>query len=169
MPRTPSSSAFYAARRLLNFDAGWLTFVEIQLASGNYVRLVENPQHLRANGVNWQACDMKVQLPLEDIDGTLGNVLITVPNVSREVLRLVEVDELLGRPLVAWIANAKLLDSFDAAFSWSHVTLDATASEKTATVQCGHPAEQLIAPGPTYRRSRFRQLVAGDGLRLGAS
>jgi hypothetical protein len=155
-----------AARQILRSDRGWLLFLEVALAGDQYIRLVQNEQHLMADGRAWQACPINLEGISEDEDGTLGDIRFTVPNVSREALRLVETDQILGRPIIAWLQYAGSLDTFEAALSWRHTIISATADEMQATFECGHAAELHKCPGPLFDRKRFRQLQPGVGVRL---
>ena len=157
----------HAARRKLRQADGWLLFLEVALHNGKYVRLVKNEQHLIADGRTWQAANVQLQLPEEDGEGDLGELLITVPNVSREALRLVEVEnELLGCNCTAWLQHAANLATFEPALSWQHVILEAELDETVATFRCGHAAELVKCPGPLIDRTRFPQVLPGVGVRL---
>jgi hypothetical protein len=160
-------NALHAARRKLRQTDGWLLFLEVALRSGKYARLVKNEQHLQADGRTWQAANIRLELPEEDSEGNLGQLLVRVPNVSREALRLVEVeDDVLGCPCTAWLQNVANLTTFEPALSWEHVILDAEVDEKTATFLCGHAAELVKCPGPLIDRQRFPQVLPGMGVRL---
>lgn len=155
-----------AARQLLRSDRGWLLFLEVALPASKYIRLVQNEQHLQADGRAWQACPIRIEGISEDEEGTLADIRFTVPHVSREAIRLVETDQLLGETITAWLQYEGKLDTFEAALSWTHKIIGASIDELNATFECGHAAELHRCPGPLFTRQQFRQLQPGVGQRL---
>jgi hypothetical protein len=161
------SSELHIARNVLRQETGWLMFLEVALHSGQEIRLVHNARHMQADGRTWQAAEIGLEIPGEDAEGSLGELTFSVSNVSREPLRLVEVeDELLGCEVVAWLQHAANLDGFEPALSWRHTILEAEIGELVASFKAGHAAELQKVPGPLYTRQRFPQLLPGVGVRL---
>lgn len=161
------SNELQIACNMLRQEQGFLLFLEVDLHNENQIRLVRNDRHIEADGRTWQAVSLDVTVPDEDAEGTLGELDFTVSNVSREPLRLVEVDnELLGCEVTAWIQHAANLDSFEPALSWKHTIVEAEIDELTAVFRAGHAADLQKVPGPLYKRQDFPQLLPGVGVRL---
>lgn len=161
------ANPLHIARQVLRQEHGWLLFLELELGSGKYIRLVRNEQHLQADGRTWQACQLTLELPGEDAEGSMGELIFTVPNVAREALRLVEVEcVLLGRTATAWLQHAGHLEAFEPALSWQHIVLDAELTEPAARFRCGHASELHKVPGPIIDRVRFPGVLPGAGVRL---
>ncbi len=149
-------------------DKAWLLFVEVASKSvpGSYFRLVNNTRNMIANGKTWQATSMKIELPEENDEGSLGQLKIAVPNVERLAMAYVEeVDDLIDQPATVILAHEGTLGATDFAGSprWQHVITDVTADEQVAVFTCGHPAGVRIAPGPVFDRRNFPQLLPSAG------
>lgn len=155
------------ARSLLRQEHGWLLFAEVALHNGRFVRLVQNERHLKADGRVWQAASVALQVPEEDDQGNLGQMVFAVSNITREPLRLVEVEnDLLGCPITVWLQHSGNLEAFVHALSWTHVIVDSEIDERTARFTAGHEAAMHRVPGPLFTRSEFPQLLSAAGIRL---
>jgi hypothetical protein len=166
MPRQ-ITSPLHIARHLLMSDSAWLLFVEIPTSGEGFFRLVRNGRHLAANGVTWQACSLEIELPAEDAEGSLGQLVVSLPNVSRIPMAYVELDdpatgrgEILGYPITCWLQHQSALAVFDPALSWRHTAVAAEASETVMKLECHHPAGAQRAPGRVFTRAEFPQLLA---------
>ena len=152
----PLTNPLQIARLALRDDSAWLMFVEVPTLSGGYFRLVRNSEHVDANGVRWQAASIEVELPEEDDAGTLGELALSIPNVSQIPLALVQNDgELLGQTVTCWVQTTSALDTFDDAASWQHVVRSVEADERTLRCTCGHPAQDLRVPSRLITRAEF--------------
>lgn len=166
MPR-PMASELHVARNILRQERGWLEFIEVSLHGGDSIRLVRSDRHVFADDRTWQAASVSIERSPEDSEGTLGELSFSVSNVSREPLRLVEVeDELLGCEVIVWYQHAARLEAFEPSLSWRHLIVDAEISELTAKFTAGHASDGHRVPGPVYTRQAFPQLLAGVGVRL---
>lgn len=161
------SSPLQIARRVLFQDKAWLFFVEIPAPGGAFFRLVRSSRHTEADGKVWQAASIEIGLPAEDAEGSLGELSLAVPNVSRLPITYVEVDGYpLGRTLTVWLQHESSLSAFEPSLSWSHVVLRARADERALVLDCGHPAEVQRVPSRRFDRVRFPQLLPVGGFRL---
>ncbi|MEO1277594.1 MAG: hypothetical protein AAFV77_01375 [Planctomycetota bacterium] len=152
----PLTNHLHLARLALRDEHAWLMFVEIPTSSGGFFRLVRDSQHRDANGVRWQAASIDVELPEEDDSGTLGELMLSIPNVSQIPLALVQNQgELLGKTVTCWVQTTSALDTFDDAASWQHVVRSVEADERTLRCTCGHPAQDLRVPSRLITRSQF--------------
>lgn len=151
---------------LLTQAKGWFMFVEIARLDGDFHRLVANPRHIVANGYTWQASGIRVDLPEESGDGELGEMLLSVSNVSRLPMAAVEVDdELLGCRVRVWLAHEDSFAAFSPGLMWEHIGLKVSATEKALTLACGHPAAVQRVPSRRYTRGGFPQLLPQGGVR----
>lgn len=160
------TNPLHVARRMLATDEAWLLFVEVQLAT-SYFRMVRDTRHREANGHWWQRATIDIELPSEDATGSLGQLVIAIPNVSQIALSYVEVeDELLGRNITAWLAHESDLSTFEPSLSWRHRILSFECDELVGRFACGHSAELMRIPGPLFDRVKFPQLLATAGVTL---
>jgi hypothetical protein len=166
------TGALEVARQVLQSDRAWLFFVEIPVKSppgpaSSFFRMVGNGRHMRANGVLWQAATLSIELPAEDLDGSLGSLRVSVPNVSRLPMAYLEADDyLLGQPLTVYLQNESSMDVFVPALSWTHRILRGKATERRMTIECGHPAEVEQVPMGVYDRFKFPGLLPNEGISL---
>ncbi len=164
------STPLHIARHVLLSDAAWLLFVEAPLKSGGFIRLVRNSRHLAAGGRKWQACSIEIELPESSAEGALGELRITLPNVSRlPMLYLEAANELLGQTFTCWLAHERSLEAFSSALAFAHTALRATMNERVATIVCGHPAQNKRTPAAVYDRRVYPQLLPGGGLTSGGT
>lgn len=158
------SSALQIARRVLQQDKAWLFFVELEAAPGSFFRLVKSRRATEADGKVWQPASIEIELPGEDADGSLGELAITLPNVSRVPMAYVEVDHLiLGADVTVYLQHEQSLAAFEPSLSWEHVVLSARATERSMRLQCGHPAEIHRVPRVRFERGTFPQLLPAGG------
>ena len=158
------SAPLRIAAGVLRQDEGWLTFVEIPISAGT-VRLVQSERNTLANGFAWQACSLGVEFPTEEASGSLGRMVLVVPNISRIPMAYVEVDdELLGASVTVYKAHESSLAVFEPALSWSHTIIDCEMTEGVARFNCAHSAELFRAPGPLFDRTDFPQLLRSGGV-----
>lgn len=161
------SNPLHVARHILSTTQGWLLFVEVALAPPTVFRLVRDTQHREANGFKWQRAAIEIELPAEDSEGTLGELVVAIPNVSQLALAYVEVnDELLGRTITAQLAHESSLGTFEPSLKWTHRILDFECDELVARFRCGHSAELVRCPGPLFNRTDFPQLLPSAGVAL---
>lgn len=161
------TSPLHIARHIMSTTEGWLLFVEVALGGGSFFRLVRDNKHHEANGKKWQRASIEIELPVEDAEGALGELVIAIPNVSQLALAYVEVDdEILGRTLTAWLVHESSMEAFDANLSWQHRILDMECDEVVARFHCGHSAELVRVPGPLFNRIDFPQLLPSAGVTL---
>jgi len=138
----PIPSPLHVARHILETDKAWLFFVKIELA-GSTIRLVKSRRHIQADGVVWQASSVLIDLPSEDGSGALGEMVISVPNVSRLPISYVEAQgELLGRDVTAYLQHESSLDVFVDALSWRNRILSCEITAAQANFRC-EPASGL--------------------------
>lgn len=162
------TSAVMVARSILSDAQGWFMFVEIERSDGSFYRLVDNNRHLEADGKVWQAASIKLGMPEENIDGTLGQLTLTIPNVSRLPMAAVELDdELLGQVVRVWFAHESFLDTFDPALLWVHEGAKVKANAAELTLTCGHPSAGKRIPAVRFTRANFPQLLPQGGLSSG--
>lgn len=150
-------------------DKSLLFFAEISLAAGE-MRLVDNTEHMLADGRHWQSASLKINPPSEDSTGSMGQLSFTVPNASQLPMSWVEIDDpvtlepvILGRPITCWLQHEGNLTTFAPGLSWKHRILNAEITEKFAVFECGHPADLIRVPSQLYDRKRFPQLRATGG------
>lgn len=152
----PLTNPLHIARLALRDEHAWLFFVEIPTTSGGFFRLVRNSEHVDGNGVRWQAASIDVDLPAEDDSGSLGELILTIPNVSQVPMALVETGgELLGQTITCWVQTTGSLDTFDDAASWQHEVRAVDADELTLRCTGGHPALDQQVPSQLVTRQRF--------------
>lgn len=160
------------ARQVIESDKAWLFFVEIPIKSppgpaNSFFRVVGNGRHMRGNGVLWQAASLSIELPAEDLDGSLGSLRVSVPNTSRLPMAYLEADDyLLGQPLTVYLQSETSLAVFEPALSWTHRILRGKATERRLSIECGHPAEVEQIPMGVYDRFRFPGLLPNEGISL---
>lgn len=159
------SSALHIARGLLSAAHGWLMFVEItRPVEGRYFRLVDHPRSLVANGLVWQASAISVAIPEETIEGSLGQLTLTVSNVSGIPLSYVESgNELLGQRVRVWLTHTGNLASFSPGLMWEHTGSLVNANAKALTLTCRHPATGKRVPSVRFTRANFPQLLPQGG------
>lgn len=160
-------SALQVARNVLRQADGWFTFVEIGIENNTF-RLVENEENVVVDGCVWMACGMIVEIPEEDREGSLGELLVTVPNESQLPMAYVEVDdEILGRyATVRFHHESRFGQPFAPQLAWRHRVLDVEMNEKVARFRCGHTAELQQIPAPIFTRNKFPQLLRRGGVKL---
>lgn len=152
----PLTNPLQIARLALRDEHAWLFFVEIPTTSGGFYRLVRNSEHVDGNGFRWQAASIDVDLPAEDDSGTLGEMTLSIPNVSRVPMALVETaGELLGQTVTCWVQTTGNVEAFDDAASWQHVITSVEADEKSLRCTGGHPAADQRVPSQLIDRTRF--------------
>jgi hypothetical protein len=152
------TSPIQVARLALMQDRAWLLFVEVPTKSGGFFRIVRSKRHQVQDGKLWQACELGVELPEEDAQGTLGEMELTIPNVSRLPMSYLEIDgELLGQRVSVWLALEG--QPFSPAGKWEHVALSGSARERTVRIRCGHPAESSQVPTRRFDRQNFPSLL----------
>lgn len=162
------------ARQVIASNKAWLFFVAIAIKSppgpaNSFFRFVANPKHVRANGKLWQAASITVELPAEELDGSLGSLKIEVPNVSRLPIAYVEADDyLLGQDLTVYLQHETSLTTFELSLSWRHTILRCAATERKLTIECGHPADVLQVPMGVYDRLAYPGLLPSAGGSLAA-
>lgn len=164
MPRTLTTS-LHAARHAIAQASGWLWFAEIQRFAGGYYRLVSASRHVQADGKVWQAAGFTVQVAEERSDSSAAEMTLTLPNVSRLPLAVVEVeDEIVGANLTLWLQHESALATFAPGASWRHRVLSVTADEEVMTLACGRPGPKRV-PGVRFTRAKFPQLRPEGGVR----
>ncbi|UYV13741.1 MAG: hypothetical protein NCW75_05515 [Phycisphaera sp.] len=152
----PLTNPLQIARLALRDQGAWLFFVEIPTTSGGFYRLVRNSEHQDGNGVRWHAASIGVDLPPEDDSGSLGEMILSIPNVSQTPMALVETGgELLGQTVTCWVQTTTDLDTFDDAASWQHFITWVQADEQTLQCRGGHPALSQPVPSQIIDRGRF--------------
>jgi hypothetical protein len=168
------STPLHVARHVLESDKAWLLFVEIPAPglgdSGGFFRLVKNTRHIVANGATWQATSMEIRIPEENADGDLGSLTIAIPNVSRLPLAYVESQsgqQLLGQIVTVYLQHESQLETFAPGLSWRQRGIRFRANERTAELECGHPAQSQRIPFPVFDRRGFPQLLPTAGSPLG--
>ncbi len=160
------SGSLQVARHTLMSDKAWLLFVEIPTKTGKFFRLVRSSRHIHAGGLVWQACSIEIELPAEDVAGSLGRLMIAVPNVSRLPMAYIDQDdadgegEILGATITCRLAHESSLATFDPGLVWEHVALAADATPLVMQLDCGHPAAVGKGPRMRYDRIRFPQMLA---------
>lgn len=163
------TSPIQVARHLLATDQGWVLLVEVPLRTLGTFRLVKGSHHLEVGGYAWQAAGITLELPPEDAEGSLGEVVVTLPNASRVPMAYIEaVDEVLGQVLTCHLWNTALdpADAPQSALSWKAKILKSVATVKAVRLECGHPAQAQRAPGPVFGRDRFPGLLPSGGISL---
>lgn len=149
-------------------DKAMLFFVEVPLRLGSFFRLVNSTRHISAGGHVWQACGMTIEVPSEDVAGSLGRLAIGVSNISRIPMAFIENDdaagegEILGAEITCWLGRETDADTavLDAALSWKHIALNADASSDMVSIDCGHPPAFEIGPRERFNRMEFPQMLA---------
>jgi hypothetical protein len=162
------SGQLHVARQLLMQNKAWLLFVEIPLRTGAYFRLVRSIRHVQADGKIWQACAIAFEAPSEDAAGSLGRLVLGVPNVSRMPMAYVEIDdesgepEILGAAITCWLGHETRLGvgELEDGLSWRHTVLAVDADAQTLRVECGHPAAFEQGPRARFDRLKFPQMLA---------
>lgn len=172
MPRG-LSSPLHLARYLLNNADGWYVFVEIPTADGQSAfRLTSNNTHTVYGPYVWTAVSMRVDLPDESIEGSLGAGSIEIPNISRIPLALAEqpangsqFGELLGQTMRLYVANESALNEINPNASWPLLITSVTADARLMMIEAGPPPESMRIPTQIYDRTRFPQLLPPRGIR----
>lgn len=160
-------TALHVARQVLGQSLGWLMFVEVPRVAGGYYRLVQSERHWSGDGKVWQAASISLDLPDEDRDGSLAELALTIPNVSRLPMAAVELDgELLGQDVTVWLQHAGSLSTFTPALSWRHRILRVSANEAALRCVCGHPAALTQVPKRRFTRGSFPMLLRRAGVQL---
>lgn len=157
MPRT-ITSPLHAARLALMSDAAWLLYVQIGRKAGGYFRLVKSERHqTTTDGRVWQAASLDIVLPEEDAEGTLGDLKVTLPNVSRIAVAYLEQGDIIGQTLTCTLglAGQPLL----AALTWQHLISGAKVRARTCVLACDHPANVQQVPRGVFDRASFPQLL----------
>jgi hypothetical protein len=152
---------------------GWFMFVEIPTADGTSAfRLTSNNTHTVYGAFVWTAASMRIDLPDESIDGSLGSGSIEISNVSRIPLALVEqpangsqFGELLGQRVTIYLAPESALQTINPATSWSLLITDVVADAKVLKIEAGPPPESMKIPSRIYTRETFPQLLPPQGVR----
>lgn len=156
------SNPLQVARFALMSDKAWLLYVLIPRRSGGEYRLVRSMRHQRASNKLWLASSIEIQVPDEDSEGTLGQLTLAVPNVSRIPMQLLEEKEILGQTITCWLCIEG--QDLSAILSWQHTALKALAREPAVQVTCGHAAENQQVPSLRYNRVNFPQLLPQGGI-----
>lgn len=172
MPRG-LTSPLHVARHVLNTQAGWYLFVEIPTADGlSAFRLTNNNTHTVYGAFVWTAASLSIDLPDESIDGSLGSGSISISNVSRIPMALVEqaangsqFGELLGQTVTIYLAPESALQTINRSASWSLLITDVVADAKVLKIDAGPPPESMRVPSQIYDRTRFPQLLPPQGVR----
>jgi hypothetical protein len=147
-------------RQVLAQAGAWLTFVEIPLKSMGTLRVVDDTRARLAAGKWWQACPIKVpEFRSQSTEGSLSQLTITLPNVSRTAAAFLEAGELQGRTLSMWLQMEEWVDrsggteDFVEALAERHTILSAQMDEKSVTLTCGHPASQGRVPRRVFDKT----------------
>jgi len=158
----PLSSPYLVARSLLADTGAWLTFMEVELAPGQFARLVSDSVNRVAGGFTWQAAAMTIDGIGEDASSPLAQLRVSISNLSG--LPMVWIDGLggvLGNGVTLWLAYEGDLPTLPDFLKFTHTALQATCTTKTATLELGHPAQLQRALGDRYSRRVFQQINAG--------
>jgi len=156
----PFTSALHIARHLLMSGEAWLMFVQVARKAGGFFRLVGSARHVVADGKVWQAAGLKLELPGEEAEGSLGDGSITLADVSRLALGMVEVGgELIGQEITVWVQHESTFASFDPAMSYQMVAKGVAASGASLSVECGSPEEVGTFPLGEFTRQDFPGLL----------
>lgn len=158
-------------RALLADEGCWFFFVEIARKAGGSFRLVDHAQHVRANGVWWQACKIEITGPSEKADGTMPQFTLTIPNVSRLPLAELELnDELLGQRVTLAYHHQNSTgegaageEPFVPGLTWSFDVLKATANMRSLTLNAGQPGNLRKVPGLRINANNFPQVLKRGG------
>lgn len=150
------TTPLHVARHLVATDQAWLLLVEVDTGSG-FFRLVHGRAHATVAGLSYQAAAIGVETPEQDGEGTLGEAVLTVPNVARIAGAFVESDAathpLLGRTLVVRLAHESDLSTAVEVCRHTIVKCEVTAMEVRITA--GHPAALLRVPQGVVDRRTF--------------
>ena len=159
-------TALHIARNLLSSADGWVMFVEIARPGGGYFRLCDNNRHLNGNAKVWQAASISLGLPEETMDGAMGELTLSVSNVSRIPMAYVETQsELLGQEVKVWLAHTGSLSTFSSALLWVHRGLKVVANATVMTLYCAHAGASMRIPSQRFTRANFPQLLPQGGVR----
>ncbi len=160
--------ALQVLRKVLHSDQGWLLFVRIELADGKQVRLVRDTVHRQLGGENqwWQACSLSLDSLDEEVGGAAPRMSVTVPNVSRLPLTMLELTgEPLGRKMSVILAHeTETQDPWPAISSqrtWTMRIATAGVDALACTLESASNAGLRDVPGPVFSRERFGALIAG--------
>jgi len=164
MPRT-LTSPLQVARLALFSDQAWLLYVEITRAAGGYFRLVRSQRHqTTTDGRVWQACAIDIVLPEEDAEGSLGDLRLTLPNVSRVPGAYIENGDILNQRVTCYLGLEG--QALSPALSWTHRVGAARVRARTVTLTCDHPANQQTVPRGRFDRQSFPELLPQGRIRL---
>lgn len=160
-------SAIHIARTAMASSKGWIDFVEISRKAGGFYRLVADTRHREGNGVKWQAAGIKIEIADENGDGSLADATITIPNVSRIPIAVVETqDELIGADVTVWRQHEDHLDVFVPALSWRFKGLRVLADAEALSLAVGHPAGGMQVPKLRFTKRNFPGVSARGGISL---
>ncbi len=168
------SGPLQIARQIIASNKAWLFFVQIPIKSPpgpatSFFRLVANPRHTRGNGKMWQAASVKIDVPAEELDGSLGSLRVELPNTSRLPMAYLEADDyLLGQDITVYLQHEGSLATFEESLSWRHTILRGVANERTLSLECGHPADVAQMPMGVYTRRDYPGLLPSAGGSLAA-
>jgi hypothetical protein len=172
MPRTITTT-MERQRRGLWSDAALVWLVEIRCgagAGGNGVfRLAKSREHVSAGGHVWQAASIpELLLPGESGDGSLGQTVVTIGDVSRIAAAYVELDAgdgsgwIFGRPLSVYLVSEADLANPVAVIKDAPI-VRATVGERSVRLTAGVGIEGMVVPWPVYDRANFPQLLPSGG------
>lgn len=150
--------AYLAARALLADDEAWLTLLQVQTAPGQVIRLVDNPEHITAGGVVWQASSFLVEGLSENDEGDLAQIRVTVSNVSRIPAALVELGQIIGQPATLYLVHTSDLATLPEELSFTQPVLSSEIGAKFATFTAGEAPSMPRVPGGVYTRKAFPQI-----------
>lgn len=156
-------------RNQLSSEAGWTWFIEISRAAaagGGKYRLCDADRKISANGKTWVPAALRVDTPPETSDGAIGEMSVTIPNVSRVAIGELEAGNLQGRPITVRLEHESDFASFRGALEWSMLITKATATAATVTLSCSHPLALDRMPARVFDRSvapAFGTQASGGG------
>lgn len=157
----------HSLRKILHSDQGWLLFVRIELDDGKQIRLVRDvvDRQLGGAAVWWQRCPIALDALEEAVGGSGQRLSVTVPNVARVPLTMLELQrEPLGRRMSLILAHETQTQSPWPAIStqqaWSTRIAAAAVDALTCTLESASNAGVREVPGPVFSRQRFASLIA---------
>lgn len=159
--------------------AAFLLLVEVPLRGDEgVIRLVNNKRPVKAGGKVFQPCQVRVDWPEESLEGVLGQMTVTIANVSRIVMSLVDRGDygiaggegpgpLLGQIVTARLALSTELDELSDALAIRQRISEVTVNAKQATFVCGDPSKSIQVPGGVWDRRTAPQLLPSAGAEVG--
>lgn len=152
-------------RSVLHSSTGLILFLEVDLGSGQFARLVRDSRNREADGHDWQRCDLKVELGSESSEGSLEQATFTLSNVSRVLSPYVMLGTLNGRPLRLMLAAEDQLDEFEPNLTFLLEISSSELNGSAAVFTCGHPGSADRAPKEIFTRQAFPQMQRPVGSR----